>query len=250
MIIDVPKPEDIPALRRLWQQAFGDTDSFLDGFFRAGFSGSRCLYENGTPAAALYWFDCQWQEKKLAYLYAVATDEVHRGRGLCRALMEDTHRHLRRLGYAGALLVPGDAGLFRLYGGLGYTAFCPMARTTVAAAGSSRSVRRSSAGEYARLRRELLPPGSVWQEGQTLDFLASFAGFYAGPGVAFCGLVENGVFYFQEFIGDVEQIPGILRHFSCDSGEVRIFGTGTPFAMYLPLDGTDALPAYFGIPLD
>ena len=113
MIIDKPTSKEIPALRQLWKQAFGDTDAFLDSFFAHGFAFDRCrcVRIDGVLVAALYWFDCRWQGKKVAYLYAVATDMAFRGKRLCRMLMEDTHSHLQEAGYAGAALVPGSREL-------------------------------------------------------------------------------------------------------------------------------------------
>ena len=100
MIINQPQSSHIPALRQLWKQAFGDPDAFLDGFFETGFSPDRCrcIMLDQQILAALYWFDCTWNGKKIAYLYAVATDLQYRGNGLCRALMENTHLHLKFLG--------------------------------------------------------------------------------------------------------------------------------------------------------
>jgi hypothetical protein len=34
----------IADLRKLWQQAFGDSDETLDAFFATGFSPDRCHY--------------------------------------------------------------------------------------------------------------------------------------------------------------------------------------------------------------
>ena len=117
MTIDAPKTSHIPALKQLWQEAFGDDDAFLESFFSVAFSPNhcRCLFLSGQVAAALYWFDCSWKEEKVAYIYAVATDKAFRGRGLCSALMKDTHKHLFSQGYRGAALVPGNQGLFQLY---------------------------------------------------------------------------------------------------------------------------------------
>ena len=97
-----PKPSRIPQLRQLWQEAFGDPDDFLDRFFHVAFSPERCLCitVEDRVAAAAYWFDCDWEGKRCAYIYAVATGKAFRGRGLCRTLMGDIHRHLAELGYA------------------------------------------------------------------------------------------------------------------------------------------------------
>jgi len=92
MIIDKPTPSQLPALRALWKQAFGDPDDFLDCFYRVAFSPERCrcVIKGGSLAAVLYWFDCGWEGKRLAYLYAVATDTAFRGQGLCRELFANT----------------------------------------------------------------------------------------------------------------------------------------------------------------
>lgn len=248
MNIKHPAPGDIPTLRRLWKEAFGDPDRFLDGFFRTGFSADRCRCTEDV-SAALYWFDCTWMEKKLAYIYAVATKASHRGRGLCRALMEDTHRHLQALGYAGTILVPGDEGLFRLYEKLGYVSCCPRQTVTVAAGETAIPVTPVSADAYAALRKKQLPPNAIWQEDPTLPFLGTFSGFYTGHHFAFSGAVEGSTLYVQEFIGDMEQAPGIIAGFHCTSGKFPVSG-GAPYAMYRSLDGDASLPQYFGIPLN
>lgn len=248
MTIKQPAVDHIPALRLLWKEAFGDSDAFLDGFFRTGFDAARCRCTEDV-AAALYWFDCTWKGKKLAYVYAVATAEASRGRGLCRMLMEDTHRHLETLGYAGAILVPGNEGLFRLYEKLGYVPCCPRQVRTVTAAKDAVPVCPISAAEYAAARKQHLPADTVWQEDATLEYLSTFAGFYSGNGFAFCGGVEDDILYFQEFIGDMEKVPGIIASFHCAGGTVPVFA-GAPYAMYRSFDGDDSLPACFGLPLN
>ena len=72
MFANYPQPHEIPALRLLWQEAFGDSDAFLDKFFSVGYNQNRCrvVMREAQAATALYWFDCQWEGKKLAYLYA------------------------------------------------------------------------------------------------------------------------------------------------------------------------------------
>lgn len=252
MIIDKPQAADIPALRRLWKQAFGDTDGFLDGFFRAGFAIERCRFASldGQLAAALYWFDCHWEGKKLAYLYAVATDESYRGKGLCRGLMEDTHRHLKGLGYAGAVLVPGSDGLFALYEKMGYRPFCPMETVTVKAGDTPVCIRPVSADAFEQLRRSRVPAGSVLQEDETVAFAATFCDFCTGEDTLMCFSHEGGTLYVQEYLGDAALLGGIIKALHAEKAVVRLPGGSTPTAMYHALDGTDELPTYFGIALN
>ena len=114
---------DISALRKIWKDSFGDPDDVLDAFFATGFSPERCRFirQEGQIVSALYWFDCSLEGQKIAYLYALATDPAHRGKGLARQLLTETHDRLRDRGYAGALLVPGERELFQFYEKIGYT---------------------------------------------------------------------------------------------------------------------------------
>ena len=173
MIIDAPRPAQIPALKALWQEAFGDTDDYLELFFSTAFSPARCrcVTENEDTAAVLYWFDCEAEGKPLAYLFAVATKKAHRGKGLCRELMADTHRHLKELGYAGAILVPAEESLFSFYGAMGYRNFGGVSRFTCPPGGQAATLRPVSPEEYYTLRQTRLPSGAVSQDLLTIRFL-------------------------------------------------------------------------------
>lgn len=240
----------VSGLRRLWQQAFGDTEEFLDLFFDRAFSPQRCLWceDDGQVTAALYWLDCSYRGQKTAYVYAVATDRDHRGRGLCRSLMERLHGLLRSWGYAGAVLVPGAPELAGLYEKLGYR-FSGGSREAEYLAGAEPvSVKPISRDAYQILRRKYLPPDSVIQEGENLELLDALGAFYA---------LEKGCLWISqgpdgsaagELLGDPSLAPGILRTLGMDRG--RFWGPGnTPFAMFLPLDDLPG-PAYLGFAFD
>lgn len=251
MIIDRPRDCHIPQLRALWKEAFGDTDAFLDGFFQVGFSPERslCLWERDRLSAALYWFDCTWKGKKIAYIYGVATDPAFRGKGFCRHLMEDTHDLLKAQGYHGSILVPGSEGLFSLYRKIGYVPCCGKTVQTDLPSGEPAVLTGITVEAYAGLQKQYLPEDSVFHDQVALQFAATYTQFYKGEGFAFCGGMEGETFYFQEFLGDTKKLPAILAALQAGHGQVRIFGD-VPFAMYLPLDGETDLPCYFDIPLN
>lgn len=251
MIIDRPQTGDIPALRRLWQQAFGDTDAFLDSFFAVGFSPDRCrcLWLDDCLASALYWFDCSWEEKPVAYLYAVATDEKFRGRGLCRALMEATHSHLQKQGYVASVLVPGTKELFRLYEKMGYQTFSGLQERRCVPADEIIPLRKLTAAEYAAARASMLPKGSVEQGLQMLECFAAQGDFYGGEGFVLAATWEYGTLTAREFLGDIKKAPRIAAALGAKRGRFRIPGE-TPFAMHYPLRKQSKAPAYFAIALD
>lgn len=252
MIIDAPKRAEIPALRALWKEAFGDTDAWLDTFFSTAFSPtrSRVLTEEGSVAAALYWFDCEAHGAPVAYLYAIATAKAMRGKGLCRALMENTHQYLRSLGYASAVLVPAEHSLFDFYGKMGYRPFSPVKRLTVKPSGDPVAIRRLTQEEYASRRRALLPTGGVVQEKESLAFLSTQAALCAAADALFTARMENGVLYVSELLGSVAIAPRLTRTFGAKEGHFRTCGEGDMLAMYYPLLEDAPAPTYFGLPFD
>ena len=241
----------IEQAKQLWREAFGDPEGFIEAFFQTGFSFTRCraLEEKGQLAAALYWFDCQWNEKKLAYIYGVATAKAFRGKGLCRKLMEDTHRHLQKNGYDSAVLVPASEGLFAMYEKMGYRGFSPMEKREIPASGKI-AVYPIDTTKYSDLRRQRLPEGGILQEGDTLSFLASYARFYTAGDAVFCAVREEDTLYIQEFFGDPEKIPAIAASLGAEKASARLPGGSKPFAMYKNFTQEDAMPGYFGIALE
>ena len=256
MIIDVPKKSQILALRRIWQEAFDDTEDFLDDYWRTAFDVNRCqcVETDGEVAAALYWFDCLCMEKHIAYVYAVATAKSYRGRGISHALMEHTHRHLANLGYAGVILVPGSEELFRFYEGMGYRVCSTIHEFSCNAAVNSVeevSLRIVDKTEYAQLRRQMLPDGAVVQENENLDFLQMQAQLYAGSGFLLAARKEAEQLIGVELLGDGTKASKIVQALGCVQGTFRTPGEGKPFAMYHSLTGnTQKTPTYFGLAFD
>lgn len=241
----------VPGLRRLWKAAFGDTDAFLDDFYSTAYAPARCrcIQEDGQIVSVLYWFDCELDGAKFAYVYAVATDLGCRGRGLCRMLMEDTARHLKGLGYRGIVLVPQEAGLINMYASMGYTP-CGSVDEFHVMAGEAVPVRKIETEEYAVLRRKLLPAGGVIQEGENLRFLAAQAAFYAGENWLAAAAEVDGMLWCPEFLGDVSAAPGLVKALGYREGSFRMPGSGRPFAMFRPLTVDCPRPRYFGLAFD
>ena len=253
MTIDLPRHTQIPQLRALWKEAFGDSDAYLDLFFNTAFSPSRCLCitEGDEVTAALYWFDCSFDGHPLAYVYAVATAQSRRGQGLCRALMTHTHRHLKQNGYLGVILVPGSDSLFSLYGKMGYSICSSVGELTCRAAEPAAALYELSVEEYAQRRRTLLPQGGVVQEGENLRFLATQFSFWGSSSFVLAARIEGEQLFCAELLGDLTQAPAILTALGCTQGHFRTVGQTRPFAMYLSLsDPPTQPPCYFGFAFD
>ncbi len=247
MIIEKATPGDEPALRELWQEAFSDTDGFLDEFFSLPY---QCLAAKDGEAVvgAAYWFHCICRGEPMAYLYAVATRKTRRGEGICTRLLKALHTRLAETCRA-TLLVPGEEGLRSFYRKLGYRDFGGRREITVLPGSGILSAEALTVEEYARRRRELLPLGGVEQVGNTLPFLESFLQFYGGEGWLLAGSVEAGVFTAPEFLGDPRLLGDIFHTLNLPGGSVYVAGE-TPFGMYCPIMENVSAPTYFAFALD
>lgn len=252
MNIDAPAADSICKMKALWNEAFGDGYSMIDGFFNTAFSTDRCLcaVSGDDVAAALYWFDCECMGTPVAYIYAVATSKAYRGQGICHKLMEHTHHKLKDLGCKGAVLVPGSDGLFKFYAGMGYTVCNSISEINCTASDTKTDIRLIDKREYAYLRRQFLPEGGVIQEGRNLDYLATHNEFYAGDGFLLAAHKDNKNLYGTELLGDKSMAPDILYTLGCESGKFRTAGDNRNFAMYLPLSIDAVIPKYFGLAFD
>lgn len=252
MTISEPQPQHIASLRSLWKAAFGDTDDFLDMFWATGFSPHRCrcILDGDRAAAVLYWFDCTCEGRKLAYIYAVATDPGYRNQGLCRRLMADTHNHLKIQGYAGAMLLPQEPGLRQMYAKMGYEPCTSLREFRCEAAGEPIHLTELTPEEYGALREPLLPPGSVIQEGENLSYLGGFSKFYRTEDTLLVLVREENSLICYEILGDVTKAPSVLRSLGVPSGTFRTPGTGKDFAMYTPFRTNCPKPGYFAFAFD
>lgn len=256
MTIDKPASDHIPQLWDLWREAFGDSGEFLDAFFTTAYSPERCLcvLDGEKIVAAIYWFDCQLQGKKIAYLYALSTAVAYRGQGIAHRLVEEVHNCLLRQGYEGTVLVPGTQELQGFYAAMGYTACAPMAEFVCTGAPEEVQLRRVTPEEYAKQRRDLfslLEPAGVIQEGVTLDFLATQADLYIGQNCLLAAYGDGDTLVGIELLGDPQMAPGIVQTLGYAKGTFRTRGQGKNFAMYRPLcESAPWAPTYFGLAFD
>lgn len=243
-----PEKHHIPMLKQLWYEAFGDSDQQIDAFFATAFHSDHCLCipGDGQIIAAAYWLDCSYAGGKLAYIYAVSTAKKHRGQGLCHSLMQQIHACVSASGYAGSVLVPAE-GLDQLYAPLGYHFFGGI-KTFSCLASQPVSLRKLSAIEFAALRRQYLPKGSIFQEGESLIYLKTMAQFYEGDDFLLAALKDGDHLIGLELLGNTSPAPAITAAFSCSKGTFRCPGNDH-FAMFRPVKDVP-LPTYFGFAFD
>ena len=239
-------------LQKLWQEAFGDSQDFIDLFFAAGYSPKRCHFieDNGVPVSALYWFDCALEGHKIAYIYGVATLKSHRGKGLAGQLLQETQDLLRRQGYAGEVLVPHGESLFDFYRRFGFETAVTAREFSCEAGNSPADIREITPEEYNALRSEFLPRGGIALKEDMLRFLQTYCKFYAGADfLLICEGLPDGL-WAQELLGNTQAAPGILKALGFAEGRFRTPGNDRNFAMWLPLEENCPKPGWFGPALD
>lgn len=229
---------DIPALSRLWKQAFGDTDEEITRFFReayphaSGFAARDGETLVGMCFALPQQLACGEDTCSAAYLYAVATDERWRGQGVCRTLLAFAEKELKKRGTDCLMLVPADEGLAAMYEKLGFSG--ALRRESEAAAPSAAGqAEQVTPIEYAGLRETLLWDVPHVRYGkQLLEYEAAEAQLYAlrlgaMPGCAAAVRQDDGTIRVDELLPDARFLPALAQ----------AFGTGTyllpqePYAM-------------------
>lgn len=254
MIIQNPEEYQLLELKKLWKEAFLDTDEAIDMFFNSAFSKKRCLcvVENKTVIASLFWFDCSFSDKKIAYVYAVSTLKEYRGQGICNSLMQYLHNELKTLGYSGAILVPSSQKLFEFYGKMGYktASFVDEFSADLNSCNEGELV-EINAKEFEKLRREFLPENSVVQEGENLLFLKEFARFYKGIDFLAVVINEGDALFVAELLGNLENAKKTLGILGYDKCKIRMPGKAKPFSMFYSFEtDNEVMPKYFGLAFD
>ncbi len=130
MKMDFARPEDLPALKRLWQRAFQDTQSYIDNYFNYLYNiitVAVCRDTDGSPIAMLSMLPSVLavEGERFAghYLYAAATDPAKEGQGVMTRLLAFALASAKERGDTFSCLVPASGSLFDFYGKRGYVPF-------------------------------------------------------------------------------------------------------------------------------
>lgn len=120
--------KDIDELKNLWKICFGDSDAFIQYYFKEEFKTNRVLLlEDKKIASMLTMIPIQLSvpnDKKYrgVMLYAVATHPTFQGKGLSTQLMDYAKSYLKGQGMDIITLVPASTSLADFYAKRGYAA--------------------------------------------------------------------------------------------------------------------------------
>ena len=118
--------EDIPVLKALWKEAFGDEQQDIDLFFETVYPNAAgfCAEDGGALVSMLFALPQtmvrEEKQRRCAYLYAVATKKDRQGEGLCSALLSYAEKELRKRYFEALLLSPASEDLADFYAERGF----------------------------------------------------------------------------------------------------------------------------------
>lgn len=113
--------EDIPQLKALWIEVFGDPTEFIDKFFEELYNPDRCLvYETDNRlVATLYLLDAsivvESRHHKIYYLYSVATHPAYSGKGIMSKMLDAAYAKTEADGRTALIAIPQDAYAYSFY---------------------------------------------------------------------------------------------------------------------------------------
>ncbi len=113
-------------VRRMWKECFGDSERFLDIYFKYKYKPENTLlyYEGENIAASLqmlpYTINFYGQEIPFAYLAGLNTLPEYRKKGYMAQLIHEAHRIIAERNIALAILIPAEEWLYGFYEKYGY----------------------------------------------------------------------------------------------------------------------------------
>ena len=108
----------------LWSEVFGDEQQDIEDFFVRLYDPALTFthsFDNQT-VAMLHIIPLQSETENIAYIYAVATKEQFRGRGIASALLTSALRTIEQGRFHRAMLIPADQTSAKFYERFGFRA--------------------------------------------------------------------------------------------------------------------------------
>ena len=166
--------QDVPSLKALWHEAFGDDPGFIDFFFAVRFSPERTLTaldKTARVCGACYLLPCTVVTAAgpapADMLYALAVSKDSQGQGVGTALLEAAKERASRK-HASLILSPASESLVSYYSARGFQPFSFLRQQQIPSGPAPAPVqmRPCSAAEYVRLRDiRYHAPGTIrWDE--------------------------------------------------------------------------------------
>lgn len=147
----------------LWQNVFGDDKKYIE-FFLDNCKNLICLgmFSSDQLCSMLFLLDVSYSSYNGKYIFAVATEENHRNKGLAGSLIEEAKLYMQDF----LCLVPADNKLFSYYEKHGFNTKLFSSKSTYP---NFKNTRKSSYDEYFSVREKMLSfPHIVFSDSEFL----------------------------------------------------------------------------------
>lgn len=227
---------------KIWHEAFGDSEDFIEAMLRCGLMERAVGAElGGALRCCMFAFDgLKIGGVPAAYLYALCTEKAYRGQGLGRAVTMFAADAAMARGAEAVFLRPGDEALERWYGKAMGAVAVARSREKVfrPALPGAKKPRELSPEEYLRLR-----PARDWEPGEQLIAAQAVVNlWYAGSflevdGAMVCAEDSGGRVLVREIISDAPEaaLAAVAEYYGVDVLHILVSsGDGLPL-MALPV---------------
>ncbi len=226
MLIDVNCYREV--LKKLWADTFGDSEEYIKLFFDCEYTPAECFGEekDGEIISVLYlmkgFIKADGVLFEGRYLYAAATAERYRGKGIMSKLIKEAQTYAKDKGISFISLLPADDGLYGYYAGFGFEPIMKKHTSVILPSGVVKNEVKASSEEYFSAREGFTCPFFQFAENEwkyALSCLA-FAGYeiLKNSDDSYC-IVNDDRTEILEFISSEENLKQNLSKLSSYIGE-------------------------------
>ncbi len=122
---------DLDAIKKLWKEAFSDTDSFIEWNFKNNYSEENTFvleYDKDIVSVVQiipHTLVMNKKELSVAYIWGLLTKKEHQGKGFVRKMLEYLFVELYKRGYDISILTSAVGNMYEKFG---YTKLCDAKR--------------------------------------------------------------------------------------------------------------------------
>ncbi len=119
-MLTTPTPSDIPALKTIWHNVFGDDLADIDRFFQTLYANKNTLIWKDSDKLVSMLYMLPYEHN--VYLYALATLPEYRGCGIMKKLINEACQRAAKQGAKGVFLIPAE-GMETYYERFGFALY-------------------------------------------------------------------------------------------------------------------------------
>lgn len=260
--------DDANSLKELWVWAFQEKPQAVDMFFQNYNSYTAFVAEEkGSIVSMLFFLDTMIDGRKAGYLYAAATSEKYRCRGIMRSLIDFA---INNSNYELFVTLPAEKTLYSFYEKLGFKAatstFANLSNEEMEYFAKAYEPQELIVKNYCGIRNSVLKENFLFWNNNHINYAFDYADLYGGKviknnfGYAVI-FTENGICEVSEIICHKDNLPfmlyDIINTAGADSYSLHLPSniefddlTTMEYGMVKSLNGDIPNNIYFGLTLE